>query len=526
VKDIIGKDGKPMTIDLRDSAACYRENVPMAQRALRVLKAIPPGLFSGPALLYDGLKTKYARKVARDLVAQSDKLISQADEILRANGMVQDQDALSDYQDALSALSVISEEDVPDLENAHASTNDEDTFAVSVPNQQNEDENLAGASLQETANVPDESSNGRLQKDADYQKKLEQLQTRSSSAANATGMTGKKLREIRKELKLREGDYGYLSRFKAKASDIKSKVSHTIHQDAKLMGMSDQELEKLVGSSSSSSMKKAVEKEIARRQQLREKIESKLRPLEKLEGITPAGLRRQWKEERALKTAMKDKSADVLNEQPSQAKRPSQMDTLKAGSGSTKLVELLHAAALRKSSDAFEFESFRDDQVKEVKSSASQLWDQNILNELKNYTPATDKWLEENNYAVAKNSGNGMNCLLLALLQQARGEFDVEHKELAQEIRNELVQNHQIQQGAMLEAFPLPGDPVIEDAVRLINEKLDSQLDPVIVYPTESGHPEKAANEKIDIGSVKNLIVYGRNGLMHYEAVREMPASS
>lgn len=86
VTDIIGKDGKPMTIDLRDSAACYRENVPMAQRALRVLKAIPPGLFSGPALLLDGLRTRHARNVAQDLVAQSNQLISQADEILKEKG--------------------------------------------------------------------------------------------------------------------------------------------------------------------------------------------------------------------------------------------------------------------------------------------------------------------------------------------------------------------------------------------------------------------------------------------------------
>jgi len=510
-----------MTIDLRDSAACYRENVPMAQRALRVLKAIPPGLFSGPALLLDGLKTKYARKVARDLVAQSDQLIFQADEILKANGMVQDQDALSDYQDALSDLAVISEEDVPDMEHANASTNDEDTFAVSVPNQQNEDENLAGAWLQEIAGVPNESSNRRLQKDADYQNKLEQLQTRSSNAANATGMTGKDLRKIRKELKLQEGNYGYLSRFKAKASDIKSKVSHTIHQDAKLMGMSDQELEELVGSPLSS-MLKAVKKEIDRRQQLREKIESKLKPSEKLEGITPAGLRRQWKEERALKTGMKDKSADVLDEQPSQAKRPSQMDALKTGSKSNKLVEILRADPWGESPDPFEW--FHADQVNEAKNSVSQPWDQNTLVELKNYTPATDIWFSENNYVVAKNSGNGMNCLLFALLQQAKGEYNVEHTELAQEIRDELVKKHQIQQKEMLEAFP--GDRVFQDAVRMINEKLGTQLDPVIVYPTESGHPEKAANEKIDIGSVKNLIVYGRNGLRHFEAVRKMPASS
>jgi hypothetical protein len=255
---------------------------------------------------------------------------------------------------------------------------------------------------------------------------------------------------------------------------------------------------------------------------LREKIESKLKPSERLEGITPAGLRRQWKKERALETAKKDKSAGVLNEQPSQAKRPPQMSALKAGSGSNKLVEILRAEPWGESSDPFEW--FRDDQVKEAKSSVSHPWDQNALNDLKNYTPATDKWFKENNYAVAENSGKGMNCLLLALLQQAKGEFYVEHKELAQEIRDELVKKHQIQQEGMLEAFP--GEPVFEDAVRMINEKLGTQLDPVIVYPTESGHPEKAANEKIDIGSVKNLIVYGRNGVRHFEAVRKMPASS
>ena len=159
VTDIIGKDGKPMTIDLRDSAACYRENVSMMQRALRVLKAIPPGLISGPALLLDSLKTRHARKVTRDLVKQSNQLIVQADEILKEKGQateIQDVNSVgrlksdSDYQRKLARLQAGSE------------MKDEDTFRVPLP---------------------------ALKDDLDYQRKLQQLQERNLNAANASEMT-------------------------------------------------------------------------------------------------------------------------------------------------------------------------------------------------------------------------------------------------------------------------------------------------------------------------------------------------
>ncbi len=83
VNDIMGKDGKPILIDLRESAACYREHVSLAKRTWRVIKAIPGSMFSGPQLLLDGLKTKRARQRAREQVAESKELIDQADAILK-----------------------------------------------------------------------------------------------------------------------------------------------------------------------------------------------------------------------------------------------------------------------------------------------------------------------------------------------------------------------------------------------------------------------------------------------------------
>ena len=83
VNDIVGKDGKPIVIDLRESAACYREHVSLAKRTWRVIKAIPGSMFSGPQLLLDGLKTKRARQRAREQVAESRDLIGQVDAILK-----------------------------------------------------------------------------------------------------------------------------------------------------------------------------------------------------------------------------------------------------------------------------------------------------------------------------------------------------------------------------------------------------------------------------------------------------------
>ena len=154
-------------------------------------------------------------------------------------------------------------------------------------------------------------------------------------------------------------------------------------------------------------------------------------------------------------------------------------------------------------------------------NSAIPKWETDVLEALKNFTPATDKWLQDNNYAVATNHGTGMNCLLISLLQHAMRNYDDEHEQLAQQIRAKLEEKHgDIEPGGMLSVFP-GNDRIFQDAVAMINYELDAGLDPILVFPTEDGHPNKGRDDdKIEIGSRKNLIVYGRNGSLHFEALR------
>jgi len=124
VNDIMGKDGKPILIDLRESAACYREHVSLAKRTWRVIKAIPGSMFSGPQLLLDGLKTKRARQRAREQVAESMDLIGQADAILgQVPSNEEDEgywstgsDFEGDYSDARSDLEEDFSEKRPDFD--------------------------------------------------------------------------------------------------------------------------------------------------------------------------------------------------------------------------------------------------------------------------------------------------------------------------------------------------------------------------------------------------------------------------
>ena len=161
-----------------------------------------------------------------------------------------------------------------------------------------------------------------------------------------------------------------------------------------------------------------------------------------------------------------------------------------------------------------------------VKNSAPLPWEKKILSDLKKYTPATDAWFKNNNYTVVKNGGEGLNCLLISLLQHANelkhatGKYNEPDQKIVQNFRTQLEKLHPaaIQTDEMLAVFS-DNDAILNDAIKLIRKEMGVELDPVIVYPTKKGHPEGAANEKIMIGSKKNLIVYGRNGEQHFEAV-------
>ncbi len=401
------------------------------------------------------------------------------------------------------------------------------------------------------------------------------------------GRNGKFLRKLRKELSLRSNSYSRLAHFKAAVSDIKSKVSHAMNKNAKLVvDLSGQELKKVVTESLSDkelneisigrhtsregrpgrftrtgSFLNAAVKEQTKRKQLCADIEAKLTTSESFGSITPQNLRTWREKNRPLKTPGKDKFesltpgdagkadfaeiatpkkslADWLRTDP--IENSTKQGFAKADSRQITEEETDEEEIYEEDRTSFSSKDYssQEEQVSTSKSSARPAlgragnsspskWEKDVLEALKKHTPATDKWLREHNYAVAKNHGSGMNCLLIALLQHATGRYNDQHEQQAQQIRAQLEERHGlVAPGEMLSVFS-DDDPILRDAVKIINDLHNTSLDPVIVYPTEDGHPNKGReDDKIGIASQKNLIVYGRHGDLHFEALRKMPAAT
>jgi len=189
----------------------------------------------------------------------------------------------------------------------------------------------------------------------------------------------------------------------------------------------------------------------------------------------------------------------------------------------------------------------RDDELRQMRN----LVRANVISELERdelamfgaATEATDAWFDKNSYKVAYNNGDQNNCLLLALLQHATGRYgksDLKDLEkLAKSIREELEQKHGIKQGAMLFALPGSDDQALGFLMNVISKKLGGSgitQDPVvIVTPYKDGVPFAGSSEADQSMSLRSMndeeskrlkrqkvIVFGRNGLHHFEAVTNM----
>ena len=295
-------------------------------------------------------------------------------------------------------------------------------------------------------------------------------------------------------------------------------------------------------------------------------IEAKLTTSESFGSITPQNLRTWREKNRTLKTAGKDKFESLTPANAGKADSPeiatlkmnladwlrtdpiensakqgfAKADSRRITGEETDEEEIYEDDRTSFSSKDYSSEEEPEDHVNASKSAARPApgravnsspskWEKDVLEVLKKHTPATDEWIRENNYAVAKNHGSGMNCLLIALLQHATGRYNDqhEHEQQAQQIRAQLEERHEFTApGGMLSVFS-NDDPILRDAVQIINDLHNTSLDPVIVYPTEGGHPNKGIEgDEIEIASQKNLIVYGRHDDLHFEALRKMPAAT
>jgi len=170
----------------------------------------------------------------------------------------------------------------------------------------------------------------------------------------------------------------------------------------------------------------------------------------------------------------------------------------------------------------------------------SRGWRGEFLNQLKEATPVTDAWFEKNNYEVVSNNGDENNCLILALLQHATG-MNNDSKQLASlanKIREKFDQiDPEHRGGDMLEIYSAGENQRLQTLTTLVKQELASTgrkgdddlqakaeaLNPIIVVPSQNGIPTIGGGVETDISTLGQgqMIIYGRNGGLHFEAVRK-----
>lgn len=131
-------------------------------------------------------------------------------------------------------------------------------------------------------------------------------------------------------------------------------------------------------------------------------------------------------------------------------------------------------------------------------------------------------WLAARNIETVPNSGDGMNCLLISLLQHATGRYEKDDEpklaDEAQKCRAVLEQAHP--EIAELDRMLYADEPAIKSALAYINTRCGANLDVHWVEPRADGHPVRwlrssTGNEPVAI------IRFGN----HFEALRAAAGS-
>lgn len=124
--------------------------------------------------------------------------------------------------------------------------------------------------------------------------------------------------------------------------------------------------------------------------------------------------------------------------------------------------------------------------------------------------PKVESWMKARNIAIVPNNGDGLNCLIISLLQHATKDYASQHTEMAGKLRT-----------AVQKKFPDVGnnmlysdDIVFKSLVNFINKKFDADMNVLIVQPDENGTPVVLPFNPTG----KNDVVIIQQGA-HYEAV-------
>lgn len=127
----------------------------------------------------------------------------------------------------------------------------------------------------------------------------------------------------------------------------------------------------------------------------------------------------------------------------------------------------------------------------------------------------TLQWFEQRGIHAAYNSGHGMDCLIISLLQHATGRYDArsepELAELAGHYRAELAQNHpEIQQGDLM---LYDDESAVAALIRTINRDFRADMNVHLITPTPDGpvrfQPSQLGSQPVGI------VMFGN----HFQAV-------
>ena len=127
----------------------------------------------------------------------------------------------------------------------------------------------------------------------------------------------------------------------------------------------------------------------------------------------------------------------------------------------------------------------------------------------------TLQWFEQRGISAAYNSGHGMDCLIISLLQHATGRYDRESEpelaELAGHYRSQLTQTHpEIEQG---DRMLYDDEPAIEALIRSINRDYQADMNVQLITPSVDG-PVRFQGSALGSNPV-GVVMFGN----HFQAV-------
>ncbi|MCH8622466.1 hypothetical protein [Undibacterium sp. TS12] len=131
-------------------------------------------------------------------------------------------------------------------------------------------------------------------------------------------------------------------------------------------------------------------------------------------------------------------------------------------------------------------------------------------NRMAQLMPKVESWMKARNIAIVPNNGDGLNCLIISLLQHATKDYGSQHTEMATKLR-----------AAVQNKFPEVGNNMLysddvpfKALVNSINKKFNVSMNVLIAQPHESGTPVVLPTNRT---GTDDVVIIQKGA--HYEAV-------